>query len=96
MEMDVFGVLGIGMGGFGFLYQVNFLEILCVMFNKLEDCQNLLFDGISVVLQQFYLELVMCFDGSKVSFEDSVDICLQIKVMSVQMDNGCLSLIIVC
>jgi tryptophan 2-monooxygenase len=87
-EMDAFGALGIGTGGFGPLYQVNFLEILRVMLNKLEDRQNLLPDGTSAALQQFYSEPVTRPDGSKVSLEDSADIRLQTKVTSVQMDNG--------
>jgi tryptophan 2-monooxygenase len=86
-EMDAFGALGIGTGGFGPLYQVNFVEILRVMVNKLENRQNLLPEGTTAALQQFYSEPVTRPDGTKVSLNDTADIRLQTKVTAVKMEN---------
>lgn len=45
-DMNKFGALGVGAGGFGPLYEVNFLEILRLFANAWEDNQELLASGI--------------------------------------------------
>jgi tryptophan 2-monooxygenase len=53
-QVAMFGALGIGSGGFGPLYQVNFLELMRIVVNQWEDNQELLPGGISSLAQAFY------------------------------------------
>lgn len=46
-DMNAFGALGVGSGGFGPLYEVNFLEILRIMVNGWENGQEFVVSGIS-------------------------------------------------
>ncbi len=52
-DMNRFGALGIGSGGFGPLFEVNFVEILRLMANGWESNQTLLSDGIGALVSAF-------------------------------------------
>ncbi len=52
-DMNKFGALGVGSGGFGPLYAVNFLEILRLFANGWEDNQQFLEEGIDTFAQFF-------------------------------------------
>lgn len=52
-DMNKFGALGVGAGGFGPLYEVNFLEILRLFANAWEDNQELLESGIVTLADSF-------------------------------------------
>jgi tryptophan 2-monooxygenase len=69
-EMERFGTLGIGSGGFGPMYPVNFLEILRIIVNMWEENQQLLTRGISTLMEKFYSEPVTLPDGSRKSLKD--------------------------
>jgi tryptophan 2-monooxygenase len=50
-DMNAFGALGVGSGGFGALYSINFLELLRIIANGWEDGQVLVPQGIDVLVQ---------------------------------------------
>lgn len=52
-DMNRFGALGIGSGGFGPLFEVNFVEIIRLMANGWESEQTLLIDGIGALVGAF-------------------------------------------
>lgn len=52
-DMNKFGALGVGSGGFGPLYVVNFLDILRLFANAWEDKQELLQTGIISLVDAF-------------------------------------------
>lgn len=53
-QMNAFGALGVGSGGFGPLYQVDFVELLRIILNGWETDQQLLTNGISQLADNFY------------------------------------------
>ena len=48
-DMEIFGTLGVGSGGFGSLYSVQFLEIFRLFVNELETDQQFVPTGIASV-----------------------------------------------
>ncbi|KGJ93763.1 flavin monoamine oxidase family protein [Colwellia psychrerythraea] len=71
-DMNKFGALGVGSGGFGPLYSVNFVEILRLFANGWEDNQELLLSGI--------ISLVDAFSNA---IADKVKVRLKSKVTQV-------------
>ncbi len=72
-DMNKFGALGVGSGGFGPLYSVNFVEILRLFANGWEDNQELLLSGI--------ISLVDAFNEA---ISDKVTIHMNAKVNKIQ------------
>jgi len=72
-DMNKFGALGVGSGGFGPLYSVNFVEILRLFANGWEDNQELLLSGI--------ISLVDAFNEA---ISDKVTIRMNAKVNKIQ------------
>ncbi len=68
-DLERFGTLGIGSGGFGPMYPVNFLEILRIIVNMWEENQQLLTRGINILMEKFYSEPVTLPDGSETSLK---------------------------
>lgn len=52
-DLTMFGALGVGSGGFGPLYQVNFLEILRLILNRLETDLKMIPLGVTDFTKQF-------------------------------------------
>ncbi len=52
-DMNKFGALGVGSGGFGPLYQVNFVDILRLFANSWEESQEFLQVGIKALVEKF-------------------------------------------
>lgn len=69
-ELNAFGALGMGSGGFGPLYGVGFLEMLRVMVNQWEVDQQLPQFGINDLTEQLYQRKVKRPDGSRASLAD--------------------------
>jgi tryptophan 2-monooxygenase len=69
-DLERFGTLGIGSGGFGPMYPVNFLEILRIIVNMWEENQQVLTRGINMLMEKFYSEPVTLPDGSGTSLKD--------------------------
>ena len=57
-DANKFGALGIGSGGFGPLFPINFLEFLRILANGWEDEQQVLPCGITAFIEKFYTEPV--------------------------------------
>lgn len=56
-DMNKFGALGVGSGGFGSLYEINFVEILRLFTNGWEVGQQFLEEGIGELVNQIVLGL---------------------------------------
>jgi tryptophan 2-monooxygenase len=69
-ELNAFGALGMGSGGFGPLYGVGFLEMLRMMCNQWEVDQQLPQFGISGLTEGLYARKVKRPDGSVASLAD--------------------------
>jgi tryptophan 2-monooxygenase len=77
-DMNKFGALGVGSGGFGPLYGVNFVEILRLFANGWEDNQELLLTGI--------ISLVEAFNDA---ITDKVTVRMNSKVKQIsKLDNN--------
>lgn len=69
-ELNAFGALGIGSGGFGPLYGVGFLEMLRPMCNQWEQDQQLPQFGINGLTDGLYRRKVLRPDGTTASLAD--------------------------
>lgn len=69
-DVNAFGALGMGSGGFGPLYGVGFLEMLRVMVNQWEVDQQLPQFGINELTERLYRRTVRRPDGSRSSLAD--------------------------
>ncbi|MBE9121864.1 FAD-dependent oxidoreductase [Tychonema sp. LEGE 07199] len=87
-DMNKFGALGIGSGGFGPLYQVSFLEILRIIVNMWEDNQQFLPGGISQVTDKFYTQPVTKPDGTKQSLKGINAVSLSTPVTAIEYMKG--------
>ncbi len=74
-EFSLFGALGLGSGGFGPLYSVNFAEIARLVINGLETCQQFYPNGMEELVDGLYRQ------KTKVRHRDE---CLSLE------DLGCL------
>lgn len=81
-EFSLFGALGVGSGGFGPLYQVNFAEIIRLIVNGLESNQQFYPGGLSALITGF-LETPISGGGQLASA-----ILFQTTVKSVQALPG--------
>ncbi|MDK2593575.1 FAD-dependent oxidoreductase [Pseudoalteromonas obscura] len=79
-DMNKFGALGVGAGGFGPLYGVDFVEILRLFANGWEDNQELLLDGIGALTQAFEFALL---DAKTADGIPKVSIELNAKIKSI-------------
>lgn len=57
-DMNAFGALGVGSGGFSPLFPINFLEIIRLFANGWEDNQELVADGIVTLVNAFEKRLI--------------------------------------
>ena len=69
-ELNAFGALGMGSGGFGPLYGVGFLEMLRVMVNQWEVDQQLPQSGSNQLTELLYQRKVKRPDGTTASLAD--------------------------
>lgn len=66
-DLNAFGALGMGSGGFGPLYEINFLEMLRILVNQWEVEQKLIKGGINELTDRFYHCPVRMPDGRRES-----------------------------
>ncbi|MDY6936465.1 MAG: FAD-dependent oxidoreductase [Cyanobacteriota bacterium] len=85
-DVNKFGALGIGSGGFGPLFTVNFLEFLRLVVNGWEENQMLLPFGISYFIEKFYTEPVESPLGKR-SLKDLDTLHLKTPVTSIQYNS---------
>ena len=86
-DANKFGALGIGSGGFGGLFPINYLEFLRIVANGWEDNQQLLPFGISTFIEKFYTEPVESPLGSY-SLEALNALHLKTPVTAIRYQNG--------
>lgn len=87
-EIDAFGALGLGTGGFGAFYPICFMEMLRLMLNQLENGQHLLPEGAAMALDKFYSTEVPLPDGGAASLKDKAEINLRTQVTDIRANNG--------
>lgn len=85
-DMNKFGALGVGSGGFGPLFTVNFLEILRLFTNGLEENQELLGVGIGALVESF-VNAIMNNRGKFIR-DKVTSISLDGSRYSIQTRNG--------
>ena len=66
-QMNAFGALGLGSGGFGPLYDIDFLDIFRLLVNQLETNQLLFAGGISELTNGMYNMTITNAQGQQVS-----------------------------
>lgn len=86
-DVNKFGALGIGSGGFGPLFPINFLEFLRIVANGWEEKQQLLPYGITAFIKKFYTEPVESPLGMR-SLQDLNTLHLKTPVTAIQYQNG--------
>ncbi|EGK83616.1 hypothetical protein D0A34_16065 [Microcoleus vaginatus PCC 9802] len=86
-DANKFGALGMGSGGFGPLFPINFLEFLRIVANGWEDNQQLLPFGISAFIEKFYTEPVDSPRGRQ-SLQDLNALHLNTPVTAIKYQNG--------
>lgn len=86
-DVNKFGALGIGSGGFGPLFPINFIEFLRIVANGWEDKQQLLPLGITAFIDKFYTEPVDSPLGKR-SLQDLNALHLKTPVTAIQYQNG--------
>lgn len=87
-EIDAFGTLGIGTGGFGAFYPVCFMEMLRLLLNQFENDQHLLPEGAAMALDKFYSTEVPLPNGGAASLKDNAEINLRTQVTDIKANNG--------
>lgn len=87
-EVDAFGALGIGTGGFGMFYSVSFMEILRVMLNRIDTDRYVLPDGITIALDRLYSTEVPLPGGGAASLTSGAEINLRTQVTGIVANDG--------
>ncbi|HEX8646424.1 MAG TPA: NAD(P)/FAD-dependent oxidoreductase [Thermoleophilaceae bacterium] len=87
-DLNAFGALGMGGGGFGPLYGVGFLEMLRLLANQLETDQQLIAEGISSITAGMYTAPVQQPDGETVSLESLGCVRPNTPVTGIALEQG--------
>jgi tryptophan 2-monooxygenase len=86
-ELNAFGALGMGSGGFGPLYGVGFLEMLRVIVNQWEVDQQLMQFGINDLTMSFYTSKVKLPNGAIASLDETEALRLNTAVTRIGYDG---------
>lgn len=86
-DLNAFGALGMGSGGFGPLYSVGFLELLRILVNQFENDQQLIQYGIGGLTDGFYTNTVTWPNGQKVSLQSMSCVKLGTTVQQIEYDG---------
>lgn len=86
-DLNKFGALGIGSGGFGPVYEADFLEIFRLVVNGWEDDQQFLPFGISQFVEQFYLTPVETPWGDRLSLQQLDAVRFNHRVTGLDYDG---------
>jgi tryptophan 2-monooxygenase len=87
-EIDAFGAVGVGTGGYRPFFQVGFTDALRVMLNNLETDQQWLPDGTTAAMHKFASTEVERADGSKASLHGLGAIKLNTEITNVASHEG--------
>jgi tryptophan 2-monooxygenase len=87
-QLDAFGAVGVGTGGYRPFFNVGFTDALRVMLNNLETDQQWLPKGTSDAMRKFVTVPVKRADGEEVSIESLGALRLNTEVMNVASHDG--------
>ncbi len=87
-QLNAFGALGMGSGGFGPLYGVCFLEMLRILVNQWEVNQQLMKDGINGLTDSFYSTPVTQPNGRSVSLQGLNAVRLKTPVTAIDRSGA--------
>ncbi len=87
-ELNAFGALGMGAGGFGPLYDVGFLEMLRLIVNALEVNQVAIQGGISALTDGFLTTPVEQPGGTSTSLQESGAMAMRCTATAIGCDAG--------
>lgn len=87
-ELNAFGALGIGSGGFGPLYDICFLEILRLIVDALEIDQLGIKQGIGALTEGFWTTPVVRPDGTTTSLDGAGAVLLNSPVTAIGCSPG--------
>jgi tryptophan 2-monooxygenase len=87
-ELDAFGALGVGTGGFGPLYHLGAVQILSVVLNRLEDDQRFIPGGTTAAIRNFATSPIARPDGSSQSLEEAGALRMNTQVTDVTSKDG--------
>lgn len=89
-EMDLFSVVGFGVGGYGPLFPVSFLEMLRINVCKWDDDQLEIVGGNDLLAQGLYQHRVECEEGEEFSLRDLGLVMTKTAIASIHRDatNG--------
>ncbi|MFT5683208.1 MAG: tryptophan 2-monooxygenase [Myxococcota bacterium] len=86
-DFEAFGALGVGSGGFGPLYGVDFVEMLRITAGQYETDQELLIEGISGLCERFYTTRVETPLGTR-SLQEIGAARLATAVKGISLDDA--------
>ncbi len=86
-DLNAFGALGMGSGGFGPLYSVGFLELLRILVNQFESDQQLIQYGISGLTDCLHTESVTWPNGQQVSLESLGCVFAGTRIEKIQYEQ---------
>ncbi|HKR11537.1 MAG TPA: NAD(P)/FAD-dependent oxidoreductase [Pyrinomonadaceae bacterium] len=87
-DFTAFGALGVGTGGFGPFFTVDFLEMLRLLVNQFETSQKFIVDGFSQLTWNFYTQPVTMPNGTKESLQSLNAVLFNAPVSSVGPGTG--------
>ncbi len=87
-DMNKFGTIGIGTGGFKYLYAANFLEILRTTINQYEMNQKFLTCGVSKLINNFYTQQVNLPNGTQTSLQEIQALKAKTTVSAIEYVSG--------
>jgi tryptophan 2-monooxygenase len=87
-DFNAFGALGIGSGGFGPLYEINFLELLRILVNQWEVDQRLLQSGVGRLFEGLHTRTVALPDGRRASLQGLGAVLLNAPVSGLESGPG--------
>ena len=87
-DFTAFGALGVGTGGFGPFFTVDFLEMLRLLVNQFETSQKFIVDGFSQLTWNFYTQPVKMPNGQMESLQSLNAVLFNAPVSSVGPGTG--------
>ena len=87
-DFTAFGALGVGTGGFGPFFVVDFLEMLRLLVNQFETNQMFIIDGFSQLTWNFYTQQVTMPNGQKESLQSLGAVLFNAPASSVGPGTG--------
>lgn len=87
-DFTAFGALGVGTGGFGPFFTVDFLEMLRLLVNQFETDQQFILNGFSQLTWNFYTQPVKMPNGQEASLQSLNAVLFNAPASSVGPGSG--------